>query len=144
VIGKIFRLRLSAAGSGMAPPQQRRRGRAQAPSSAVTPPAPPPPPPPAPARPSRGKSLLELTNSDCRWPIGNPGDKRFHFCGEPGADIEQGIPYCQQHMQRAYVASAPKPEKTGSAPGGWHTISPGISASVWRMFRDAIARKERT
>jgi GcrA cell cycle regulator len=130
VIGRIFRLRLSAAGSKttVASPKTRRRGRIQ-----------PPPPPPR----KRGKSLLELTNGDCRWPIGNPGGTKFHFCGEPGADVEQGIPYCRLHMQRAYLP-APKPLKVGNAIGGWHAISPGITAAVRRMFREAIARRERT
>jgi GcrA cell cycle regulator len=102
----------------------------------------------------RGKSLLELENGDCRWPIGDPGSDKFHFCGEPGADFEQDVPYCAQHMQRAYVA--PLPRKTGGpgAGGGWHAISSGITgersdavlrtamAAVRRMFRDAIARKD--
>jgi GcrA cell cycle regulator len=108
----------------------------------------------------RGKSLLELEDGDCRWPIGDPGSEKFHFCGEPGADIEQDVPYCPLHMKRAYVA--PPPRKAGGqtggsgGAGGWHTISSGIigersdavlrtaMATVRRMFRDAIARKERT
>jgi GcrA cell cycle regulator len=96
----------------------------------------------------RGKSLLELENDDCRWPIGDPGSDKFHFCGEPGADIEQDVPYCAHHMKRAYVAAPPS--KTGgknSGPGtsgGWHTISSGIAATVRRMIRDTIARRERT
>jgi GcrA cell cycle regulator len=128
----------------------------------------------------RGKSLLELENGDCRWPIGDPGSDKFHFCGEPGADVEQDIPYCAHHMKRAYVGTPPK--KTGGlgSRGGWHTISSGIlgersddvlrtaigersdavlrtatgersdavlrtaMARVRRLFRDAIARKERT
>jgi GcrA cell cycle regulator len=55
-----------------------------------------------PAR-TRGKSLLELTNDSCRWPHGRPGTARFHFCGAPGADLENGMPYCAQHAQRAYL-----------------------------------------
>ena len=130
VVGKVFRLRLA----GASKPQARRPGRKYA----------PPAPPPATPQKKLGKSLLELTNGDCRWPIGNPGSKQFHFCGEPGADVEQGIPYCRLHMQRAYVPAAPKPGQASSGIGGWHAVSPAISAAVWRMFRAALARKERT
>lgn len=131
VIGKIFRLRLAAGGSK--PPEPRRPGRKYAPPAAFSPPP----------RNRRGKSLLELSNGDCRWPIGNPGSRQFHFCGEPGADVEQGIPYCRLHMQRAYLP-APKPPRPGGGLGGWHNLSPGISAAVRRMFRAALARTERT
>ena len=145
VIGKIFRLRLSAAGGApaAASPEHRRRGRTKG-QAAPSPPSPSPAPPPSPP-PSkkRGKSLLELTNGDCRWPIGDPGSKKFHYCGEPGADVELGLPYCRAHMQRAYVVAPPR-MKTGSALGGWYAVSPGISATVRRLFREAIARKERT
>ena len=50
----------------------------------------------------RGKSLLELTNDTCRWPHGEPGTRGFFFCGEPGADLEGGKPYCVHHARRAY------------------------------------------
>lgn len=49
-----------------------------------------------------GKSLLELTNDTCRWPHGDPGTQGFFFCGEPGADLEGGKPYCVPHARRAY------------------------------------------
>ena len=60
----------------------------------------------APAAVSQHKTLFELTNKTCRWPHGQPGTSNFFFCGAPEADLEQGIPYCAQHMQRAYGASA--------------------------------------
>jgi len=47
------------------------------------------------------KSLLQLTNESCRWPCGNPGSARFHFCGAP-ANLERGRPYCLLHTERAY------------------------------------------
>ncbi len=52
---------------------------------------------------SSHKTLLELTNNTCRWPHGRPGSGRFFFCGAAGADLERGIPYCEQHMRRAYT-----------------------------------------
>jgi GcrA cell cycle regulator len=36
----------------------------------------------------------------CSWPIGNPGDRNFHFCAEPSAP---GKPYCATHCAVAYI-----------------------------------------
>jgi GcrA cell cycle regulator len=36
----------------------------------------------------------------CLWPIGDPGDDDFHFCGEPA---QAGKPYCSEHCARAYI-----------------------------------------
>jgi len=44
-------------------------------------------------------SLLELSDSKCRWPIGDPGSAEFAFCG--GNTVE-GIPYCGYHARIAY------------------------------------------
>jgi GcrA cell cycle regulator len=94
----------------------------------------------------RGKSLLELTNESCRWPIGDPTQKSFHFCGEPGADLAQGIPYCERHRQRAYTR--PRPTEADRAPGagrdGAHRFSPVMRTTVQRLFQVAVARRVRT
>ena len=44
-------------------------------------------------------SLLELTEHSCRWPIGDPGDADFFFCGGPTAT---SLPYCAHHCRVAY------------------------------------------
>ena len=44
-------------------------------------------------------SLLELSDSKCRWPIGDPGNAEFAFCG--GKPVE-GFPYCGYHARIAY------------------------------------------
>lgn len=36
----------------------------------------------------------------CSWPIGDPGDPDFHFCGAPALE---GKPYCEEHCARAYI-----------------------------------------
>ena len=36
----------------------------------------------------------------CQWPIGDPSDPDFHFCGDPS---EQGKPYCTKHCTQAYI-----------------------------------------
>lgn len=47
------------------------------------------------------KQLIELNGHACRWPIGDPRDKkRFFFCGAPVK--EDDCPYCRAH---AYFAS---------------------------------------
>jgi GcrA cell cycle regulator len=45
------------------------------------------------------RSLLELNESTCRWPIGDPGNPDFFFCG--GQAIS-GLPYCGYHARLAY------------------------------------------
>ena len=44
-------------------------------------------------------SLLELTEENCRWPIGSPTDVDFWFCGNKPVD---GLPYCAGHARLAY------------------------------------------
>ena len=46
-----------------------------------------------------GCTLEELDDTTCRFPIGDPGEADFHFCGElPLA----GAPYCAHHARIAY------------------------------------------
>lgn len=48
------------------------------------------------------KALIDLKKSECRWPIGDPQDKNFGFCGDHALD---GLPYCMEHSQVAYQAA---------------------------------------
>ena len=43
-------------------------------------------------------TMTKLESGMCRWPIGSPEDKDFHFCGDPS---EPSLPYCQTHMEQA-------------------------------------------
>jgi GcrA cell cycle regulator len=56
-------------------------------------------------------SLLELNDSKCRWPIGDPGSAEFSFCG--GKTVE-GVVYCGYHARIAYqpVADRRKDRQT--------------------------------
>jgi GcrA cell cycle regulator len=45
------------------------------------------------------RTILELTEDTCRWPIGDPGSTEFFFCG--GA-TGTGAPYCTFHARVAY------------------------------------------
>ena len=45
------------------------------------------------------RTLLELTDATCRWPIGDPGAAEFFFCG---GNTLNGLPYCHYHSRVAY------------------------------------------
>lgn len=117
VLGKIFRLRLT-------PPklaatqnpktnredeheEKRKRGKAAHPTRPDAPQrrraAKAKPATKARSKTSMRKTLLELTNDCCRWPHERARRGGYFFCGAVGADIARGIPYCPQHMRRAYV-----------------------------------------
>jgi len=44
--------------------------------------------------------ILDLKLNTCRWPIGEPTDPDFHFCGE---NTVVGKPYCAKHCALAYT-----------------------------------------
>lgn len=45
-------------------------------------------------------SLTDLDNHTCRWPLGDPKDADFHFCGRK---VKTGQTYCDEHSAIAYV-----------------------------------------
>jgi GcrA cell cycle regulator len=45
------------------------------------------------------RTILELTEETCRWPIGDPGSPEFFFCG--GQSLTS-LPYCAYHSRVAY------------------------------------------
>ena len=45
-------------------------------------------------------TLLELTNTTCRWPIGDPASSNFFFCGG-AADLSNKHAYCTVHTEQA-------------------------------------------
>lgn len=119
VIGKIHRL-------GLAPPQtkesHRGNGRQKsytAKETAAVPSAPqsaapkppcrasePVPDHPASEKPDRmGIPFAALSDINCHWPMGDPGQADFKFCGRPALT---GQPYCADHCRIAY---APVPER---------------------------------
>jgi GcrA cell cycle regulator len=54
------------------------------------------------------RTLLELNEDTCRWPIGDPSTPDFFFCGgQPVA----GIPYCGFHSRVAYQPPAARRDK---------------------------------
>jgi GcrA cell cycle regulator len=57
-------------------------------------------------------SLDTLKNGMCSWPVGDPGDDGFHFCGAPALP---GKPYCITHCEVAYVRPGKDRGKTSVA-----------------------------
>ena len=45
------------------------------------------------------KYIQTLTEGCCRWPIGDPQQADFHFCGKSKIP---GLPYCEVHARRAF------------------------------------------
>ena len=52
---------------------------------------------------SEGVTIMELRESTCRWPLGDPATPEFRYCG--GRAIS-GLPYCVHHSQLAYQPAA--------------------------------------
>jgi GcrA cell cycle regulator len=122
VIGKVHRLGLSGRGKTKAASSQRPRKVTRSPS-APTPitqqPAPrstvmlaPVPAPLAIDAPqetaladdvaipmSERVTIMDLRESMCRWPMGDPTKPEFRFCG---ARSVSGMPYCNHHARVAY------------------------------------------
>ncbi|MEP6342073.1 MAG: GcrA family cell cycle regulator [Maricaulaceae bacterium] len=58
-------------------------------------------------------TILTIRDHMCKWPIGDPGDNDFRFCGRR---IKEGEPYCEGHCQVAYQPSRRRGEKPKSLP----------------------------
>lgn len=50
---------------------------------------------------SNKTTLMDLKLTSCRWPIGDPKDPDFHFCGK---QAQTGKPYCPEHCKMAYIS----------------------------------------
>lgn len=44
-------------------------------------------------------TIIDLSERMCKWPIGDPKDKDFHFCGKSS---HSNFPYCAKHVAMAY------------------------------------------
>ena len=67
--------------------------------------------------PENPKSLEDLTESTCKWPIGHPNDEKFYFCGRKP---EGEFPYCKLHVLYAFQPKGSKEEvldKDDEVPG---------------------------
>lgn len=102
IMGKVYRLGLTLAGSTNAPGWRPRVAKAAPPKRD---------PKPATNRSAKSKpyyespespgmvKLLDLRVCHCRWPVGDPTSEDFRFCGRP---MVRGA-YCTGHAARAYT-----------------------------------------
>jgi len=52
---------------------------------------------------SRRLTLIELSERTCKWPVGDPLQEGFHFCGNDSGDAS---PYCGYHAKMAFQPSS--------------------------------------
>ena len=57
--------------------------------------------------PEKPKSLEDLTDSTCKWPVGHPNEESFYFCGRKP---EGEFPYCKLHVLYAFQPKGSKEE----------------------------------
>lgn len=118
VIGKVHRLGLSGRGKAKAASTPRAKKPSRTPSapSSITQSAASQPVALAPGKPgidsartaalddvvvpiSERVTIMDLRESMCRWPMGDPTKPDFRFCG---ARSLSGLPYCTHHARIAY------------------------------------------
>ena len=58
--------------------------------------------------PENPKQLEELTDSDCKYPIGHPNEENFYFCGRTSL---KDFSYCKLHLLYAYQSRDSKNKK---------------------------------
>lgn len=103
VIGKAHRLGLSGRPSPIKAKPEDEPEATPAPAAAE----------PAKARRAReatpeGANILSLTERMCRWPLGDPKQAGFRFCGK---GVYGGLPYCMEHAAMAYQAPKKKEDR---------------------------------
>lgn len=78
----------------------------------------------------RRVSLVELTHSSCRWPLGDPRDADFAFCGADRVkpDDESNV-YCAGH---AGVAYRPQPTRQITPEHRRAMLAGKLAAKRWR------------
>ena len=57
--------------------------------------------------PENPKQLEELTDNDCKYPIGHPNEKNFYFCGRSSL---KDFSYCKLHLLYSYQSKNKKDE----------------------------------
>ena len=57
--------------------------------------------------PENPKTLEELDDNTCKWPIGHPNEKSFYFCGRSSL---KDFSYCKLHLLYAYQPKGKRDE----------------------------------
>ena len=58
--------------------------------------------------PENPKQLEELTDNDCKYPIGHPNEKDFYFCGRSSL---KDFSYCKLHLLYSYQSRTDRNKK---------------------------------
>lgn len=77
------------------------------------------------------RTVETIERGECRWPIGDPGQPGFHFCG--GRQIP-GQPYCYDHTRRAHQVYVVADRTTWAGDG-----QTGVDAGTGSWHRDEAA-----
>ena len=75
---------------------------------------------------ARKLTLLELTERTCKWPIGDPNDDDFHFCGLPAVP---GKPYCEHHVGIAFQPMSTRRDRARARTAERRSGSPADAAA---------------
>ena len=59
--------------------------------------------------PESPKQLEELTDNDCKYPIGHPDEKGFYFCGRSSL---KDFSYCKLHLLYSYQQKSTKKDES--------------------------------
>jgi GcrA cell cycle regulator len=85
---------------------------------------PPAPPPvmqraheiePTPPPDGRGVTLMDLRFTSCRFPLGDPREQGFRFCGAPRESLSENRQYCTHHNGVAYETRKERTERNKAA-----------------------------
>ena len=55
--------------------------------------------------------LLQLTEQTCKFPVGDPQEAGFGFCG---VKVRDSDPYCEYHCRLAYQPAAERRQRSGN------------------------------
>jgi GcrA cell cycle regulator len=64
--------------------------------------------------PAERATILSLKEAMCRWPVGDPGNEDFYFCGRKTSG---SAPYCEHHARVAYQAVPSRRREKSTAVG---------------------------
>lgn len=149
VIGKIHRLGIAERGKGeIDRPKKSEKVARQAPTprpkrAPIVRALPSRPAPEPVAIPITGRvQLVDLKMSQCRWPLGHPGDDNFGFCGQPRAAWAENRMYCAAHELLAYPPKKPRTPKQAAEDRARHRDA--IKNGGWFLGNlDGKMRRER-
>ncbi len=82
---------------------------------------------------SERKSLQDLTENSCRWPIGDPQSDDFHFCNK---ERVPGLPYCESHCRRAF--QPPQARRRGRSQANAETAQASLPPSDAKTDQEKV------